>query len=165
MVIGAETSTRAGRYISQATGYRAFIPARLPPEPALEFTGELPSLLSAADRALGRLDGSVLTLPNPDLFVFMYVRKAVSYTHLTDALKLHFNQQLDKLAAAGFIEFKPEQGAAAAPAGDNYQATLTGSGAIAQGRGAQAVGAGGVLVGGNNSSNINTCLLYTSRCV
>lgn len=74
----------------------------------------------------------------------------------TDALKFHFNQQLDKLAAAGFIEFKPEQGAAAAPAGDNYQATLTGSGAIAQGRGAQAVGAGGVLVGGNNSSNINT---------
>ena len=37
--------------------------------------GELPALLSAADRALGRLDGSVLTLPNPDLFVFMYVRK------------------------------------------------------------------------------------------
>lgn len=37
--------------------------------------GDLPSLLSQADRALGRLDGSVLTLPNPDLFVFMYVRK------------------------------------------------------------------------------------------
>jgi len=37
--------------------------------------GELASLLSSADRALGRLDGSVLTLPNPDLFVFMYVRK------------------------------------------------------------------------------------------
>ena len=32
-------------------------------------------LLSQADRALGRLDGSVQTLPNPDLFVFMYVRK------------------------------------------------------------------------------------------
>jgi len=31
--------------------------------------------LSAADYALGRLDGAVLTLPNPDLFVFMYVRK------------------------------------------------------------------------------------------
>lgn len=75
MVAGAEASTRAGRYISQATGYRAFIPAPLPPEPALDLAGELPSLLSAADRALGRLDGSVLTLPNPDLFVFMYVRK------------------------------------------------------------------------------------------
>jgi Fic family protein len=32
-------------------------------------------LLSQADRALGRLDGSIQTLPHPDLFVFMYVRK------------------------------------------------------------------------------------------
>jgi Fic family protein len=32
-------------------------------------------LLSEADRALGRLDGSIQTLPNPDLFVYMYVRK------------------------------------------------------------------------------------------
>lgn len=68
-------STRAGRYIRQPTGYRAFIPAPLPPEPAVALTGDLPGLLSQADRALGRLDGSVLTLPNPDLFVFMYVRK------------------------------------------------------------------------------------------
>ena len=69
------SSTRAGRYVSQPSGYRAFIPAPLPPEPPLELGGELPNLLSTADRALGRLDGSVLTLPNPDLFVFMYVRK------------------------------------------------------------------------------------------
>jgi hypothetical protein len=34
--------------------------------------GSLQALLSQADRELGRLDGSVLTLPNPDLFVFMY---------------------------------------------------------------------------------------------
>ncbi len=33
------------------------------------------NLLSQADRALGRLDGSTDALPNPDLFVFMYVRK------------------------------------------------------------------------------------------
>lgn len=67
--------TRAGRYITQQAGYQAFMPARLPPRPPLALTGELPGLLSAADRALGRLDGSVLTLPNPDLFVFMYIRK------------------------------------------------------------------------------------------
>src|SRR5271156_6082480 len=36
---------------------------------------EMYTLLSKADRALGRLDGSIQTLPNPDLFVFMYVRK------------------------------------------------------------------------------------------
>ena len=75
MTRAADTSTRAGRYVTQPTGYRAFMPAPLPPEPAIALNGALPSLLSAADRALGRLDGSVLTLPNPDLFVFMYVRK------------------------------------------------------------------------------------------
>ncbi len=36
---------------------------------------EMQVLLSQADRALGRLDGSIQTLPHPDLFVFMYVRK------------------------------------------------------------------------------------------
>lgn len=71
----AERFIRAGRYVQQPTGYRAFIPSPLPPTPALELGGPLQSLLSDADRALGRLDGSVLTLPNPDLFVFMYVRK------------------------------------------------------------------------------------------
>lgn len=68
-------STRAGRYLRQPTGYSAFSPAPLPPEPAVTLGGPLQALLSQADRALGRLDGSVLTLPNPDLFVFMYVRK------------------------------------------------------------------------------------------
>ena len=38
-------------------------------------TGRLQEALSQADRELGRLDGSVQTLPNPDLFVLMYVRK------------------------------------------------------------------------------------------
>jgi len=75
MASSGEASTRAGRYIAQPTGYRAFMPAPLPPQPGLALSGELQGLLSAADRALGRLDGSVLTLPNPDLFVFMYVRK------------------------------------------------------------------------------------------
>ena len=66
---------RSGRYRQQPTGYRAFIPSPLPPTPPLRLDGDLQGLLSRADRALGRLDGSVQTLPNPDLFVFMYVRK------------------------------------------------------------------------------------------
>jgi len=70
-----ERLARAGRYIRQATGYRAFIPASLPPVPPVQFNGEIQRLLSEADRALGRLDGSIQTLPNPDLFVFMFVRK------------------------------------------------------------------------------------------
>lgn len=75
MVTPAETASRAGCYVTQPTGYRAFVPAPLPPRPAIVLGRELQGLLSAADRSLGRLDGSVLTLPNPDLFVFMYVRK------------------------------------------------------------------------------------------
>lgn len=67
--------TRAGRYVTQPAGYRAFVPAPLPPDPEVQITDELRVLLSQADRALGRLDGSIQTLPNPDLFVYMYVRK------------------------------------------------------------------------------------------
>jgi Fic family protein len=66
---------RAGRYISQPTGYRAFIPAPLPPSPPVKLDATLHKLLSTADSALGRLDGSIQILPNADLFVFMYVRK------------------------------------------------------------------------------------------
>jgi Fic family protein len=66
---------RSGRYVSQPAGYRAFIPAPLPPDPPVDLGGQLRELLSEADYALGRLDGAVLTLPSPELFVFMYVRK------------------------------------------------------------------------------------------
>lgn len=65
---------RAGTYIKQNEGYRAFIPADLPPDPPVKFDQEMMRLLSDADRALGRLDGVATTLPNPDLFVAMYVR-------------------------------------------------------------------------------------------
>jgi len=66
---------RSGRYISQPAGYRAFIPNTLPPHPPVAMDEEMWNLLSKADLAVGRLDGSTETLPNPDLFVFMYVRR------------------------------------------------------------------------------------------
>ena len=67
-------SNRAGRYVQQATGYRAFVPEPLPPEPPIVFDGELQTWLSNADRDLARLDAIADVLPNPDLFVAMYVR-------------------------------------------------------------------------------------------
>lgn len=66
---------RAGRYILQPSGYRAFVPAALPPQPPIEYDGALAAELAAAADALGRLDGATQTLPNPDLFVAMYVRR------------------------------------------------------------------------------------------
>ena len=69
-----QQSSRAGRYMGQSGGYSAFIPAPLPPDPPVDMAGELNRYLSDADRALGRLDGVASLLPNPDLFVAMYVR-------------------------------------------------------------------------------------------
>ncbi|MGJ3243097.1 MAG: Fic family protein [Opitutales bacterium] len=65
----------SGTYQTQPGGYQAFIPTSLPPDPPLQLSETLLNHLSRADRALGRLDGSIQTLPNPDLFVAMYVRK------------------------------------------------------------------------------------------
>ena len=50
MEMGA--SSRAGRYVTQSHGYRAFIPTPLPPDPPLHYDDELLDLLSQADRAL-----------------------------------------------------------------------------------------------------------------
>ena len=91
---------RAGRYVSQPSGYKAFMPNALPPVPEVNLLGELQSLLSQADRALGRLDGSIQTLPNPDLFVFMYVRKEAVLSSQIEGTQSSLN---DLLAAEAHI--------------------------------------------------------------
>lgn len=52
----------------------AFVPPPLPPDPPLDVLPFLPRL-SAAERALGRLDGITVMLPRQELFLYMYVRK------------------------------------------------------------------------------------------
>lgn len=69
----SQTSQRTGRYVQQASGFSAFYPAEFPPRD-LELTPLL-GQLSEADQALGRLAGSASILPDPDLFVLMYVRR------------------------------------------------------------------------------------------
>lgn len=75
MATVGEAPTRAGRYITQPTGYRAFVPSPLPYDPPLRYDEALLGLLSEADQELARLDAATEFLPNPDLFVKMYVRK------------------------------------------------------------------------------------------
>jgi Fic family protein len=67
-------STRAGHYELQPQGYRSFVSEPLPPRD-LRVDPELQTLVSQADLALGRLDGAVGILPDPDLFVAQYVRR------------------------------------------------------------------------------------------
>lgn len=71
---GFVPSSRAGEYVRQPEGYRAFIPRELPPV-ELSIGDELHQLTSKADLAVGRLDGAVSVLPDPDLFVLQYVRR------------------------------------------------------------------------------------------
>jgi Fic family protein len=71
----ASPDNRAGRYVAQPSGYRAFLPAPLPPDPPLDMASGILPLLSTADIALGRLDGIVKVVPDPDFFVGMYVRR------------------------------------------------------------------------------------------
>lgn len=68
------TSSRAGRFVKQLEGYSAFEPAALPPVPPLGMSLELQHLLSAADQAVGRLDGLTRYMPDVKLFLAMFVR-------------------------------------------------------------------------------------------
>jgi Fic family protein len=64
-----ETSQIAGETI------RAFIPHPLPPTPPLQLTEQRLQVLERATLALGRLDSVTLLLPEPDLFLYAYVRR------------------------------------------------------------------------------------------
>jgi len=54
---------------------RAFVPDPLPPHPPLEMSKERQRLLERATLALGRLDSITLLLPDPNLFLYAYVRR------------------------------------------------------------------------------------------
>lgn len=54
---------------------RAFVPHPLPPDPPLELTVARQRLLEQATLALGRLDSITLLLPDPNLFLYAYVRR------------------------------------------------------------------------------------------
>lgn len=66
---------RAGRFITQLKGYKAFQPTPLPPEPPLVQDEELTYLLGKATHAVGKLSGLSAIIPDPDLFVYLHVRK------------------------------------------------------------------------------------------
>lgn len=64
-----ETTTAAGEPV------RSFVPGPLPPVPPLELTPARQRLLERALLACGRLDGVSALLPDPDLFLYAYVRR------------------------------------------------------------------------------------------
>jgi Fic family protein len=69
---------KTGEYEITAVGgeqVRAFVPVPLPPVPPLELSSALQRLLEKATLSLGRLDGVSLLLPDPNVFLYTYVRR------------------------------------------------------------------------------------------
>jgi len=69
--------TRLGTYIQKSfkeESFRAYVPPPLPPHPPLDLQPLLP-LLEQASAAIGRLDGLASILPDPSLFIYLYIRK------------------------------------------------------------------------------------------
>ncbi len=73
-----DKNNRLGKYSKSAVvageSYLSYIPQDLPFSPPLDMTAVYP-LLEKANVALGRLDGMSMVLPDPSLFIYMYVRK------------------------------------------------------------------------------------------
>lgn len=68
----------SGRFdVTRAGGeeVRAFVPNALPPQPPLELSGSRQRVLEKAVLALGRLDSITTLLPDPQLFLYAYVRR------------------------------------------------------------------------------------------
>ena len=64
-----ETSTASGEAV------RCFVPLALPPEPPIDLSGERQRKLEQALLACGRLDGVSRLLPDPGLFLYVYIRR------------------------------------------------------------------------------------------
>jgi len=90
---------RAGRY-TQCGSVRCFDPKPLPPDPPLEMDEHLLLALSAADRALARLDGATTTLPDPDLFVYAFMRQEAVLSSQIEGTQASLDDLFEYEAAA-----------------------------------------------------------------
>lgn len=106
MTGSTEYNPRAGRWRTipiPGESYRAFIPAPLPPSPALHFDEGLQNLLERANHALGRLDGVTALLPDSDIFLYTYVRKEAVLSSQIEGTQSSLSQLLlfENAAAPG----------------------------------------------------------------
>lgn len=66
---------RSGKKITQSSGYKAFIPNPLPPNPPIQIENEIHHLLTDANIAIGKMDTMGYLVPNLDHIIAMYIRK------------------------------------------------------------------------------------------
>jgi len=91
------TSDRAGRLELQKTpeeSFYAFMPKPLPPDPPLTKDTELEEIMGEANRALGGLNSITLLLPDPTLFLYMYIRKEAILSSLIEGTQSSMSELL-----------------------------------------------------------------------
>lgn len=87
-----------GHYITTSAHgeqVKAFVPSPLPPEPPIEWSSELRGQFDEAMLTLGRFDSQIQHVPDPSVFLYLYVRKEAvlssmiegTQSSLTDLLK------------------------------------------------------------------------------
>jgi Fic family protein len=98
-----------GRFESIRTGeeqFCAFVPHPLPPVPPLDFTGSRQRLLERATLALGRLDSITILLPDPNIFLYAYIRReAVLSSQIEDTQSSLSDLLLFELEEAPCVPF------------------------------------------------------------
>ena len=101
---------RSGQSIAQPTGYRAFIPTPLPPDPPIAIDGPFNQLLAEANMAIGSLDTMGYLLPNVNHVIAMYVRKEALLSSLSEKVFLHLaNMDLSMTLTSWQIIFSPSK--------------------------------------------------------
>ena len=84
-----------GRVVRAPGGYRAFVPAPLPPP--ITWDSDLVGVLSRADQAIGRLAGEGWRLPNPDHFISSFLHREAVHSSRIEGTRT----TLEELHAAG----------------------------------------------------------------
>ncbi len=93
-------TNRAGHYITNLSGemaYQSFKPNPLPPQPPLELSEEIVSLLVKANAQLAVLENIAARIPNVNLFISMYVRKEALMSSQIEGTQATLEDILDPL--------------------------------------------------------------------
>ena len=85
-----------GKFIKQSIigeSYKAYIPAKLPPDPPIELQ-ELFPYFEKATEALSELNAVITAIPNQALFLYMYVRKEALLSSQIEGTQSSFSDLL-----------------------------------------------------------------------
>ncbi|MBD3331180.1 Fic family protein [Candidatus Peregrinibacteria bacterium] len=87
-----------GSFVKQTAGYKAFIPSKFPPDNFISWNNVLVTLLSKAERAIGKLDAIDELIPDVDLFILMYAKKEAALSSQIEGTQATFIDYLKEEA-------------------------------------------------------------------